>query len=140
MHAIDEDLNQHTVNAVVWTGTGKSGTATNSLGVTGYLGDTSFLLSLIGRSMATNALWTDTEADIPNGSNRERLYGISQVLTVPGATTVVPEPSTAIVAVFGAVAFIAYGWSRHRRGNQGCWLWSWWPASKVNTVGVRRPA
>jgi hypothetical protein len=27
----------------------------------------------------------------------------------------VPEPSTALVAVFGAVAFIAYGWSRHHR-------------------------
>jgi hypothetical protein len=26
----------------------------------------------------------------------------------------VPEPSTALIAVFGAVAFIAYGWSRHR--------------------------
>ena len=30
-------------------------------------------------------------------------------------TTSVPEPSTAVVAVIGAVAFIAYGWSRHRR-------------------------
>jgi hypothetical protein len=32
--------------------------------------------------------------------------------------TVVPEPSTAIVAAFGAVAFIAYGWSRYRRGQR----------------------
>jgi hypothetical protein len=47
----------------------------------------------------------------------------------------VPEPSTAIVAVFGAVAFIAYGWSRRRRGNRGCWPWSWWPSFKVTTVG-----
>ncbi len=30
----------------------------------------------------------------------------------------VPEPSTAIVAVFGAVAFTAYGWSRHRRAQR----------------------
>jgi hypothetical protein len=30
-------------------------------------------------------------------------------------TTAVPEPSTALVAAFGAVAFIAYGLSRHRR-------------------------
>lgn len=30
----------------------------------------------------------------------------------------VPEPSTAIVAVFGAVAVIAYGWSRHRRAQR----------------------
>jgi hypothetical protein len=34
------------------------------------------------------------------------------------ATTAVPEPSTALVAVFGAVAFIAYGWSRHRRAQR----------------------
>jgi hypothetical protein len=30
----------------------------------------------------------------------------------------VPEPSTAIVAAFGAVAFIAYGSSRHRRDQR----------------------
>lgn len=30
-------------------------------------------------------------------------------------TGAVPEPSTAIVAVFGAVAFLAYGWSSYRR-------------------------
>jgi hypothetical protein len=33
-------------------------------------------------------------------------------------TSVVPEPSTAIVAVFGAVALSAYGWSRHRRAQR----------------------
>jgi hypothetical protein len=27
----------------------------------------------------------------------------------------VPEPSTALVGAFGAAAFLAYGWSRHRR-------------------------
>jgi hypothetical protein len=31
---------------------------------------------------------------------------------------VVPEPSTAIVAAFGAVAFLAYGWFRHRRAER----------------------
>ena len=31
------------------------------------------------------------------------------------AATAVPEPSTAIAAGFGAVAFLAYGWYRHRR-------------------------
>jgi hypothetical protein len=31
---------------------------------------------------------------------------------------VVPEPSTAIGAAFGAVAFIAYGWSRQRRAQR----------------------
>jgi hypothetical protein len=34
-----------------------------------------------------------------------------------GSTAVVPEPLTAIVAVFGAVAYIAYG-SRHRRAQR----------------------
>jgi hypothetical protein len=32
-----------------------------------------------------------------------------------GSLAVVPEPSTAVVAVFGAVAFVVYGRSRHRR-------------------------
>jgi hypothetical protein len=36
-------------------------------------------------------------------------------LLVSGSLSAVPEPSTAIVAAFGAVAFMAYGWSRHRR-------------------------
>jgi hypothetical protein len=35
-----------------------------------------------------------------------------------GPAAAVPEPSTALVAVFGAVAFIAYGWSRHRRAQR----------------------
>jgi len=39
----------------------------------------------------------------------------SLTVQIGPATTAVPEPSTAIVAVFGAVAFVAYGWSRHRR-------------------------
>jgi hypothetical protein len=34
------------------------------------------------------------------------------------ATATVPEPPTAIVAVFGAVAFLAYGWSRHHRAQR----------------------
>lgn len=43
--------------------------------------------------------------------------GIASPYTIATAQTAaaVPEPSTAIGAVFGAVAFIAYGWSRHRR-------------------------
>jgi hypothetical protein len=35
-----------------------------------------------------------------------------------GITSTVPEPSTAIVAMLGAVAFIAYGWSSHRRAQR----------------------
>jgi hypothetical protein len=42
----------------------------------------------------------------------------SFTLQIGPAAAAVPEPSTAIVAVFGAVAFIAYGWTRHRRGHR----------------------
>jgi hypothetical protein len=45
--------------------------------------------------------------------------GLDHTLTVQigpaGSVTAVPEPSTAIVAVFGAVAFLGYGWSSYRR-------------------------
>jgi hypothetical protein len=34
------------------------------------------------------------------------------------STTAVPESSTAILAVFFAVAFVAYGWSRYRRAQR----------------------
>lgn len=36
-------------------------------------------------------------------------------LTLQIGPIAVPEPSTAVVAVFGAFGLIAYGWSRHRR-------------------------
>jgi hypothetical protein len=47
--------------------------------------------------------------------------GLSHTLTVqigPSGVPAVPEPSTAVVAVFGAVTFLAYGWSRHRREHR----------------------
>jgi hypothetical protein len=39
-------------------------------------------------------------------------------VTLENQTATVPEPSTALAAVFGAVAFVAYGWSRHRRAQR----------------------
>jgi PEP-CTERM motif len=44
--------------------------------------------------------------------------GTDHTLTVqigPAAATVVPEPSTALVAMVGAVAFVTYGWRLRRR-------------------------
>jgi hypothetical protein len=38
--------------------------------------------------------------------------------TLTPSGPVVPEPSTAMVAGIGAVAFIAYGCSRHRRAQR----------------------
>ena len=39
-------------------------------------------------------------------------------VTLAPSVSSVPEPSTAIVAALGAVAFIACGWSRHRRDQR----------------------
>jgi hypothetical protein len=39
-------------------------------------------------------------------------------LFMTAATTAVPEPSTAAVAVFGAISGVAYGWSRRRRDQR----------------------
>jgi hypothetical protein len=39
-------------------------------------------------------------------------------MKVTASTSAVPEPSTAILAGIGAVGFIAYGWSRHRRAQR----------------------
>jgi hypothetical protein len=47
-----------------------------------------------------------------DGWNYETL---GQMVFTVATAAAVPEPSAALVAVFGAVAFIAYGWSRHRR-------------------------
>jgi hypothetical protein len=116
LHAIDEDLNKSIVSTIVWTGTGKGGTSQSSFSSTFdvTLGS-STTQTLVGQSSASDSTWTDGRIADSQTFFSWSLYGISQVLTVPGATTVVPEPSTAIVAAFGAVAFLAYGWSRHRR-------------------------
>jgi hypothetical protein len=66
--------------------------------LTGYTGETSFV--------GTEAL---AFAATSGGQGN---FNLVQVQTGPAS---VPEPSTAIVASFGAVAFLAYGWSRHRR-------------------------
>jgi hypothetical protein len=39
-------------------------------------------------------------------------------VTLVNQAATVPEPSTALVAALGAVAFLAYGWSRHRRAQR----------------------
>jgi hypothetical protein len=40
---------------------------------------------------------------------------VSEFQLTPVTPASVPEPSTAIVAVFGAAALVTYGWSRRRR-------------------------
>jgi hypothetical protein len=55
------------------------------------------------------------QANIPTGvlNSQDFVFREGLSTTVP-----TPEPSTALVAAFGAVAFLAYGWSRHRRAQQ----------------------
>jgi uncharacterized protein DUF4082/PEP-CTERM motif-containing protein len=48
------------------------------------------------------------------GSLNPGFFGPNFDAVAAGANAV-PEPSTAVVAVLGAVAFLAYGWSRNRR-------------------------
>jgi hypothetical protein len=105
-HPIDEDLKTNNNPVFVWTGTTPAGVA-NPFTPLGSASPT------VGASIDSNHSWTDI--GVATDRSLEHLYGISQVLTVPGASAIVPEPSTAVVAVFGAVAFVAYGWSRHRR-------------------------
>jgi hypothetical protein len=46
------------------------------------------------------------------------LNGTEPWLIATAAASAVPEPSTAVLAVLGAVTGIAYGWSRHRRAQR----------------------
>jgi hypothetical protein len=55
------------------------------------------------------------QAGIPTGVLDSQDFVFREGLTTSVPT---PEPSTAIVAVFGTVAFLAYGWSRHRRAQR----------------------
>jgi hypothetical protein len=115
---IVKDLQGTNITAFVWTGTQTDGTADPSL----PLGSTNPSGAVTGVSTKINNEWIDS-LSTPTAIN-QFIYGISPILTVPGSSgTVVPEPSTAIVAAFGAVAFIAYGWSRRRQANQGCSPW-----------------
>jgi PEP-CTERM motif len=109
-HAIDEDLTGTKMVSLVFTGTNAGGTASSPLGG----GKTTSVG--VGFSDTTGSAWVleDTK-DATAGFD---FYGISEVLTVPASTTAVPEPSTAVVAVFGATALIGYGWSRHRQAQR----------------------
>jgi hypothetical protein len=49
-----------------------------------------------------------------NGDNPGAI-ALDDVSLVPAISSAVPEPTTAVVASFGAVAFLAHGWCRYRR-------------------------
>ena len=65
-----------------------------------------------------NTFYSVATGNNPSNSAEFSVVGTSvSTFQLTPVTSVVPEPSTAIVAVFGAVAFLAYGWSRHRRAQ-----------------------
>jgi hypothetical protein len=108
---INQDLLGHSRSAQVWTGTASNGSG--AFGGGNVLGGQ--YAPVWGSSSARSSNWVND--GVASGSLNFSLYAISQVLTVSG-TAAVPERSTAVVAVFGAVAFLAYGWSRHRRARR----------------------
>ena len=81
---------------------------------TGYLTAANYAEDTL---MVTATSTTETlEFDGHTNLGYFRLDDVS--LTANSAAVSTPEPSTAIVAVFGAVAFLVYGWSRHRRAQR----------------------
>jgi hypothetical protein len=103
LHRLNEDLTGHTLSTNPWTGTTQGGTINGGNVLGGFF-------SVYGSTTQTNNYWVVGGAG--QTTNQLPLYAISTELTVPQA---VPEPSTAVVAVLGAVTFLAYSWSRHGR-------------------------
>lgn len=62
-----------------------------------------------------------TNLGLTAGTSYTYTLGADQYLTVQIISTAaaVPEPSTAIVAVLGVIAFVTYGWTLHRRQQRG---------------------
>jgi hypothetical protein len=108
-HAIDEYLNSVPASTGVWTGTGPDGHFP-TVSPTFVLGNTG-IITAVGLSTSSDGNWIESGNPSPNIVPFFPLYGISQVFTA------VPEPSTLWVGAIGAVAFLVFGWSRHRRGQ-----------------------
>jgi hypothetical protein len=107
MNPLDYDLTGNQLSVLVWTGSFANGTpvAGAELGTAA---------PEAGYSLNTGLPWMQDANPNPNLIfPRPNLYGISQELVVP-QTASVPEPSTLVVAAFGAVCGLAYGWARHR--------------------------
>jgi hypothetical protein len=111
-HPIDTDLLGNVKSSYVWTGTYyySGGAYTRNT-----LGDEYPVVGL------SSAITTDAFIAATNSTeyfySSLPLYGISQVLTVPGGVAA-PEPSTLVLGAIGSAAFAVYGWYRQRREHR----------------------
>jgi hypothetical protein len=70
-------------------------------------------------SSGTGIDWFNTiGAIVYQGALNNTLIWDSDLPSLDSPIATIPEPSTAIVAVFGAATFAAYGWSRRRRDQR----------------------
>jgi PEP-CTERM motif-containing protein len=107
-HPIAEDVHGVPTLSLTWTGTLPSGLGGGQAALGG-----GFELNLVGTSGLPDRHWVDFNQATPQ--IRLPLYAISQELTVP---SVVPEPSTLLMAGTGIGAGFAYGGFRRRRDQR----------------------
>ncbi len=113
LHSINEFISGTTTSNVnTYTGTTTSGVAaTTNQGASLALGASGVE---IGATAYSNYIWIGFSSE-SRPSNRRNVYGISQELTVPGATASVPEPSTAMLAGLGGLVALVYSFKRKRK-------------------------
>jgi PEP-CTERM motif len=102
---IDEDVHGVIILSSTWTGTLPSGLGAGQAALGG-----GFITHIVGSSGLPNRQWVDF--NLAPSQIQLPLYAISQELTVP---SVVPEPSTLLMAGVGIGAGFAYGQFRRRR-------------------------
>ncbi len=121
LNPINESLSGSPISypTFIWTGTNPSGTAASSAVpplfniVPTPLGS-SFGFTEYGFAGDPTSGWVAHNANDITSGVVYSMYGISQVLTVPGAVAV-PEPSTLWMAASAICAGVAFRWSRRRR-------------------------
>jgi hypothetical protein len=111
LHAIDETATGASVGdpifgTNVWTGTSPKG----SIATIGGFGDS---MLAFGNTANENVGWVRAGGGIVGF--QQSLYGFSSVLTVPGETQAVPEPSSLTLVLVGIGGFVGACLARRRR-------------------------